>query len=328
MWTTSLATGARPDWRDGRPLLEEAVGLYRSLGDHYATARALTDLSVLASRDHDWMACRALLTEAAGIQRALGDLRGLTISIAGLGEVARRSAEPDEARARLEEALAIDRELRNPPQVTRELTWLGFLAWMQRDHAEARRRFQEATAVARPLAVKWIFRNAVEGLAGLALVEGDVAEARRLFDEMEALAEQTNDLRPGTPWRFIVLAMLALAEGDWGEATRQCRRAFEGSATTPHRPSETFGMILDVLAALTAGAGDEEQAARLVGVADTSRDDPFAPFRSAAFFSPALAAARACPAACTEGAALDLEGADTLARTALDDLERRTAPTT
>lgn len=310
-WMSPLSVGKDPALADARALYEQSIVLLRELGDHFATARALTDLSAIVLGQDDYDTARALLVETMAIQRQIDDRRGLAGTINGLARLAQRQSDHATARSLLEESIALSRELRNPFEEAVTLIRLASVSWSEGRTGEARRLFQEAAAAGRGIELKGPLYDALDSLGILAVLEDDLPAARRLFDEAEALTHEAHDLESDSPWRFSMLAALALAEGRAGEAADHCRTAF-GLCGVPkwRRPPPP---ALDVAAVLVADA-HPDWFARLVGVGDGFRNPGnLAPLQSRPEFQRALESVKdrlgedAYQSAHARGAAMSVE---------------------
>jgi predicted ATPase/class 3 adenylate cyclase len=112
------------DWGEGRDWLEGALA-GGGHGVPAARARALHGAGILAFRQGDAGRAVARLEEALDLYRELGDTCAIAASLGNLGLVAYRQGEYGRAVARLEEALDLLRELDDMPGIAASLVNLG-----------------------------------------------------------------------------------------------------------------------------------------------------------------------------------------------------------
>jgi len=94
-----------PDLEAAQIAYEEALGIFRSLGDRRGTAAALGNLGVLARNREDDESAYRLLQESLTILRALGDSASMALRLSMLGFLARGRGDPGAAREYLREAV-------------------------------------------------------------------------------------------------------------------------------------------------------------------------------------------------------------------------------
>jgi predicted ATPase/class 3 adenylate cyclase len=92
-------------WGDGRPYYEEALGIYRDLGDAEGIASVSWALAFSAVTERDLPQARRYLQESMDIQRSRADTFGLAWSLHLLGVIDIHDRLFDDARPRLQEAL-------------------------------------------------------------------------------------------------------------------------------------------------------------------------------------------------------------------------------
>ncbi len=92
-------------WDEGRPYFEEALGLYRELGDAAGIASVSWALAFSAVAERDLPLARRYLQESMEIQRARGDPFGLAWGLHLLGVIDVHDRLFDDAEPRLREAL-------------------------------------------------------------------------------------------------------------------------------------------------------------------------------------------------------------------------------
>jgi predicted ATPase len=127
------AARATPDRRTATALAEEALELYRRLGDTYWTGALLNNLGYLALLDGDANLALAPLEEAADLAEELRDEPGLATARANIGLAALLEDEPVRAAHALTAALGVFDDLGYRAQVAECL--LGIAAVCARRHS-------------------------------------------------------------------------------------------------------------------------------------------------------------------------------------------------
>ncbi|MFI6816520.1 tetratricopeptide repeat protein [Nonomuraea sp. NPDC050328] len=146
-------------------LFEQALGIYRALGDPVGEAEALFWVGCfhqVVLGDHDTAV--PLLEQAAGLAGEHGARRTQAEALRHLGIAAHAAGKLDRARERLEESVRLRRELGLWAGVAANQVGLIHLAAAQGRHAEARELAEEAAGLAAE--------------AGAARILGQVEEAR------------------------------------------------------------------------------------------------------------------------------------------------------
>jgi tetratricopeptide (TPR) repeat protein len=160
-----------------------------------ARARALYGASVLANEQADPPRVALLVEEALRLYRDLGNLKGVASSLNVLALVARHTGDLTRATALHEESLALARELGDGNGIGRALSNLGILAREQGNYAEAVTLYEESLKVFRPLEDEQGIAIALTNLAEALRYQGDHARAKPLYGEsMAILARAGNRL--------------------------------------------------------------------------------------------------------------------------------------
>ena len=95
------ATG---DYERAKICHEEALVLYREVGDEPGIAEALENLGIIASSKGDLARSRSIREEVLALRRTMGDLRGIAVALINLGNVNYVEKDSDGAIALYEEA--------------------------------------------------------------------------------------------------------------------------------------------------------------------------------------------------------------------------------
>jgi non-specific serine/threonine protein kinase len=171
------------------PMLEESLGLSRAIGDAYHVARSLNNLGFAALEQGDFERATVFLEEGLGVSRALGDETGAAIRLAHLGEVMRARREHERARVLLEESAAIAQRHRFADGAMRAFQRLGLLAYDRGDFVRARACLAESSANAQRVGNRLGTAEVLEGFAALGARLGEPDVAARLFGAADAIRQ-------------------------------------------------------------------------------------------------------------------------------------------
>jgi non-specific serine/threonine protein kinase len=133
-----------------------------------------------------------LIEDAIQIWREIGDLRRVPSLLVGLGVTAEEDGDLERAQSCWEQSLALGRELGDPAAVARSLNNLGDLAHYRGDEAEALQLWQDGLAVARSAGSKQVIALGLVRIAAATEWSGDLAHAAELDQECLALYRALN----------------------------------------------------------------------------------------------------------------------------------------
>jgi tetratricopeptide (TPR) repeat protein len=211
---TSLGTLANlgGDRDRGVAWLEEALKLFRGLGDRGGSARALTSLGQDANLQRQYERATALFEEGLILFQELGDRLGAARSLGNLGRLEWSQGHVDAAIERFEETLAIFRELGDTYNVALTLRNLSDCALSKGRLAQAEVWSEASLTLSRELGTKPGIAKSLGGLVEVALRRGEYQRTRELLRQSLGLAREVED--PQMALEFIhTLATLAFAEG-------------------------------------------------------------------------------------------------------------------
>jgi predicted ATPase len=163
------------DVDQARALGEGALEIFRALDDDYGIWNALWILGVVSYRERSYARAHDELEEALRLASAMGTPSRLSI-LRCLGWLAIAEGDARRAAALWEERLAAYRNVGHEPGVGGTLDDLGWLARQQRDWSQAVRYFAEELALGTNLDEDW---NTVRSLVGLAIVSADTGQLER-----------------------------------------------------------------------------------------------------------------------------------------------------
>ena len=131
-------------------------------------AQVVTLLGYIAFAWNDISRATALTEEALTLFRELGDRYGIAETLHQFGDIVREQGDYVRATALLEESLTVCRELGNKQEIALVLNGLGDVAVYQGDFARAAGLYQEALSLLRELeskaSIPWVLRKPEFGL--------------------------------------------------------------------------------------------------------------------------------------------------------------------
>jgi predicted ATPase len=257
------------DYRLAAARYEEALAIYRELGDPGGVASVLNGLGTVAQELGNYEAAQSYHTESLAIQRELGDKPAIAASISHLGNLAVTLGDHAAARARLEESLAIRQELGDKRGIALSLGRVGFVAKEEGRYAEARALYEESLALYRELGDRSSTALARHFLGVVAEHEGDLARARAIYEEGLATFRELGD-QSQVAWTLHGLGFLAYRQGDFAAA----RSLLSEGLRTFREMAHTIGAIrtLERLGGLAVAEGEMDRAGRLLAAAATLRE--------------------------------------------------------
>jgi predicted ATPase/class 3 adenylate cyclase len=206
---------------------EEALAIFRELGDPNGAARALADLGFLAFDKSDLPGTRALLEESNALAAPLADPR-LTAHVQHIrGVLAAADGDFDKAFALDEESLALYRSIGDTWQAVIVAWSVGVNAAVLGRFDLAHRNLAECLQVGFELGNKWGASYPLEAFAVLAVAERDYDRAARLFGAAEAQRIRSG-LVPQAADHPAMRAILAAAPDFAGPAIDDARREGQG----------------------------------------------------------------------------------------------------
>jgi tetratricopeptide (TPR) repeat protein len=184
-----------------RSLINEALPVYREVGDRPNTVRGLTLLGLIATNTGEHDKAVALLDESTALARDAGDANVLAFALANLGYAALTARDLDRAYAASLEAVELQQagppERRNLSALGAALGNLGVAALLLGRQDEARRRLAESVTVRAEIRDALGLASAFTALAAVAAEDGAFTRAARLLGAVDAVRDRTDaELEP------------------------------------------------------------------------------------------------------------------------------------
>ena len=164
---------------------EQALTLWRTLGDRAGSARALNLLGLVAIDQQDWELAARALEESLALRRDLQDRWGIGTSLHNLGTVACGRGDYDRASALYAESLALRVALADQAGIAISYRDQGALAMARGDAARAQELYRQSLPYADALGD---LVGVAQGLEGLAAVSGRQAHAEPAAQLLSAAA--------------------------------------------------------------------------------------------------------------------------------------------
>jgi|SRR5579859_1350881 len=234
-----IMLGSLGDFSAAQAQHEQALTLFRELGDRSNCAMLLERLGWNAREQGDGATARAWLQESQAFYRELGDQAGFSAANMTLAGTMIMDGELSEAKALLDENLRLARQWDNHNMLGWSLNHLGQIAQLEGEHAEALRLHEASLHPfgklgARNAGHRW----GHQGLGETYLALGEVSQATSHFREALLIARDFGDAA-GVAWCLAGSAGTVALNGEperavwlWGaaEALRQSIGAREAPA--------------------------------------------------------------------------------------------------
>lgn len=195
LWAAARQAAAQNDYTAVVPLLEEALTLFRRLGQMREAVFALCELAWAAEEQGDLAAAEALAGEALAEARAFGDDRALSAALSALGDMACERRDYEGARALYAESLELRRDLDDPLLIVSTANSLGWSAKLEGDLDAAEAALGECLSLAREIGDKPNTASALCMLGEVALSRGDLALAADRLSEAHGLYDELRNTR-------------------------------------------------------------------------------------------------------------------------------------
>ena len=204
------------DYETGRPLVLASLKLYRALDDKDGIAQALLDLGSLAD-SRDKVRTPAYLQESLALYRERGDLMGVGYALSELGRVAIWQGDFEQAERWLNESRQVQESVGGPEPMI--LQYLGVLALRRGDYAEARAFFERGLEVCREIGSTVLGFWSMVHLGYVYLREGEEDCAEETFAEVQQRFREMGS-KIGVVYALEGLASLAVRQHQYERAVQ------------------------------------------------------------------------------------------------------------
>jgi len=171
------------------PMLEESLAISRAAGIQYNIARSLNNLGFCALSQGDLDQAKTCLDESLAISRAMGDETSASVRLSHLGEVHRAQRSFTRAAACLEESLELARRHDFPDEIARTSQRLGRLAYDLGNCHRARVHLHEGLSLSTKIGNRLQIVELLEVFAAVIARWGQPASAARLLGASEQIRQ-------------------------------------------------------------------------------------------------------------------------------------------
>jgi predicted ATPase/DNA-binding CsgD family transcriptional regulator/Tfp pilus assembly protein PilF len=235
-----------------------------------ARAKALWASGILTGRQGNSVQATRLLEESLAVWRTVGDKKRMAEALATLGVAAQRQGHYEQATTRFEESLRLLREVGEHQWTGIVLSNLGLIVFYQGNYKQARELSEESLALFRDNGDIRGMAAVLTNLGMMSLEQGDYARALRLCEESLALRREMGD-RGGCAHTLLMLGRVALSKHRYHEAANYCKESLGICQELGEK--EGVALALEGLAGIWAALGQAESAAKLLGSAQTERNN-------------------------------------------------------
>jgi predicted ATPase/class 3 adenylate cyclase len=176
---------------DAQRYADEALELYRQVGDEEGIQTALNNLASIAVSRNETERARELFEESRALAVRRGDRWGDALTGSNLGYLALTVGDLDSAESHLRASLALLRELGANEETAIPVQNLGFLALRRDDLVEARALFDESRELSERVGWREGVNYALEGLAAVLVGEGRAEDAAEALGAAERVRRET-----------------------------------------------------------------------------------------------------------------------------------------
>jgi predicted ATPase/Tfp pilus assembly protein PilF len=182
-------TAAEGNVGEGTPLMEQALAIYRSLGDKIGQAGTAEWLAI---NNNDIERAIAYAKESLALARELGDLSGMVPRLCMLSRLTFWNGDFTSPSAWLEEALSVSRQLGDRRGEAYVLATYGTLVYWQGNYPQAITYLEEAILLNEKSGDHYQKLWARAFMAYAVLRQGDTQQARKLFEDNIQKSQKAN----------------------------------------------------------------------------------------------------------------------------------------
>jgi tetratricopeptide (TPR) repeat protein len=202
----------RSDYDQAQARYEQAIALYRQVGDALWEAHSVGGLADVALGRGDYDTARTRYQQTLALYRRVGDPRGQGNAIVRLSDIALERSDYDTARAGYEQALALYRQIQDDwgqdvLGQANSIKGLGDTARATADHDTAQTRYEQALTLYRQAGDVRGEARCSSSLGDIALNRSDLDGARSRYEQALALYQAIPD-PCSAGWTLVSLARL------------------------------------------------------------------------------------------------------------------------
>jgi ATP/maltotriose-dependent transcriptional regulator MalT len=177
------------DYAPAQTLLEESRRRSKEAGDVQSYAASLMLLGLVLLLQGELAPAHECLEECLAVSRQVGYKRNLGLAILFLGMVAWVQGDVASARSRLEESMVLFKEAGGRGHMAEVFVTQGLVSLGEGDYPGARARLEESLKMSLELDRKWNIARCLEGLAAVAAAQGEPVRAVWFMSAAQALRE-------------------------------------------------------------------------------------------------------------------------------------------
>lgn len=260
---------AQGDFAAAIALHEEALSIWKGLGDTRGVSRAIENLAGIAADRGELARAEGLYRESLALCREIGDEQGAGHSLLNLGRLAWAAGKRDIAAALFDQSLAVLRRRGDTHGVAGALTGLGNLALYDADLDRAITDYDAALELWRELGNKEGMARVLANLGQAWRNAGDLDLAEALFRQAESLSRELGD-KWGVAFVSSGLGQIALSRGEPVPAAGMLRQSLRGYLDLSDQ--EAIAGCLELLGAVAIALGDAARGVRLAAAGATLRE--------------------------------------------------------
>ncbi len=249
------------DFDEATRYFEQALILYRQLGDKQGESVCLHSLGVVAKNLRDYTAARESAEQALDVYRLIGHQQGQGFCLTNLASIARREGEFAKAESYYKEALRNSRQTGDRSAESVCLGNLGIVACDVGNYVEAEPYLQQALSINRALGDKMGESHCLNNLGVATHDLGELAQAQAYLNDGLKICQEIG-FREGQGTILNELGNVAYDLGDYQEA----EILFEQALSLRRERGQTHYMAEDLvgLAQVNLAFGNLDRAKQYV----------------------------------------------------------------
>ena len=222
--------------------MDEAVTLWRHLGDQRGLAASLQTLATITYSREDTLTARKYLHEGLHLARALADQSLMARALHNLGNIALSNREWERASSYYAESLVLYRATGNYNRAAHVLNNIGLVSRYRNEYPAALSAFHASLEISRELGDRSAMALTSLNLGTINRLKGHYTSARSFLNEAIRYAVEAGERRL-FPWCVRELAHVACAQGEYELGVRflaaaESQRLSMGISFKPADPEE------------------------------------------------------------------------------------------